>query len=610
MFDELTQAKAEKVIVQLIKDGETDKTQYAVWWKKKHISPTKVITKHYELEGKPINRRSINTDQAQKKLLELGFPIVDTTVADNFFSEKELESFQILLARKDYDSSNKIDVNIGEFLRKTIGTKTQIWAKKLEELGWQIVSKKRGWNTRSVKVGFQSYKQYAWCSLKPENEENNLLLFTVGVGSDGSLEYKMDIQWNDKSFTQNQKDVFSDLRKEYGAGFQYIRKNEVAEYSWESLIKKSDQFFTNHLSTYTDIYYELWPERRLMRLVYNEDNWQVPMERYWNKDWQGRLDKAHHEQYGFGFEEWLFNSRYNIDGIQYGYVRGVDTMPASASFINELYLYTLNPQTSQKYLIAKLCDVTIYRSDEEVEKEVLEVFEDGREKMLMELEMVKADTIFLKKIPLLPNISFELEKAIIYPEPILLSEDVLKSTRFIPNKVQGDIEALVQKIEKEIKDPKINFDEGNGTGSNSYSQNIIGGKRDVNRSHADITNDLHEYLIKAKDYKSFKISTEKTRVGNNLVDCAAKGKNGYIFFEVKTTNSFLTNVRLALGQIIEYALLDNSIKVEKLIIVGPAQPKDRDLIYFDILKEKLSLPLYYWSYSFEEEILNKKFTKY
>lgn len=610
MFDDLTQVKAEKAISQLIKDGEIDKTHYAVWWNKKHISPAGIITKHYELEGKPINRRSINTDQAQKKLLELGFPIVDTTVTDNFFSTKELESFQKLLARKDYNPSNKVDVNIGEFLRETVWSKTQIWAQKLEQEGWQIVSSRRGWNTRNQKKGFQTFKQYAWCSLKPKNGENNLLLFTVGVDSNGNLTFKMDIQRNDKSFTQEQIDLFSNLREQYDAGFQYINKNQISGYSWDSLVKKSDQFFTNHLSTYTEIYYALWPERRLMRLVYNEDNWQVPMERFWKKEWQGKSDKAHHEQYGFGFEEWLFNSRYNIDGIQNGYVRGVDTMPADTTFINELFLYTLNPQTSQKFLIAKLVDVELYRSEEEVDKKVLQVYEDEKVNMLSELEMVKADTAFLKKITLFPNISFDLEKTTIYQEPILLSENVLKIPRFIPNKIHGEIETLIQNIEKEIKDPKINFEEGNSTGSNAYSQNITGGKRDVNRTHADITNDLHEYLSQAKDFKGFKISTEKTRVGNNLVDCAAKDKNEYIFFEVKTSNSFMTNVRLALGQIIEYALLDNSIKVEKLIIIGPAEPKEWEEIYFEVLKQKLSLPLYYWSYSVDEKLLNNKFNRY
>tara|TARA_R100000935_G_scaffold15425_1_gene30757 strand:- start:25804 stop:27636 length:1833 start_codon:yes stop_codon:yes gene_type:complete len=610
MFAELTQENVITAIKTLIREGSINTTQYAVWWKDKFISPALVITKHYELEGKTINRKSINTDQAQKRLLELGFPIVETNIQDNFFSEKELKSFQILLARKDYDSTNAVDINIGSFLRETVWSKTQLWAEKLEQLGWKLVSKRKGWNTRHQKKGFQTYKQYAWCSLKPEDGENNLLLFTVGVGSTGSLEYKMDIQWNDKSFTQSQKDLFFNLREEHKASFQVIEKSDVSKHSWRSLIDKSDKFFTSHLSTYTEIYYALWPERRLMRLVYNDNNWQSPIERYWNPKWQGRTDKAHHDQYGFGFEEWLFNPRYLINGFQYGYVRGIDTMPENSSFINELYLYTLDHKTNNKFLVAKLKNVNILRNEEDIGEAVLDVFESGRDEMLLELEKVKADTKLLRNMPLKPNLSFDLNDVLNYEDSVLLPDDFLKIHRFIPNKVEGNLANIVGEIDESFKNPKLNFNEGNGTGSNSYSQNVSGGKRNVNRTHSDITNDLHRFLLASSEYKGYSISTERTKIGNNLVDCAAKKGGKLHLFEAKTTNSFLMNVRLALGQIIEYALLDKSVVIEKLLIVGPAEPNQRDLEYLDSLKKILELPLTYWSYSFEEKILSKKFKKH
>jgi hypothetical protein len=610
MFEELTQRDVIISINTLIKEESINDTQYAVWWKHKLISPARIITKHYKLQGRPINRKSINTNQAQSRLLELGFPIVDTATTDNFFSEKELNSFQILIARKDYDSSNPVDVNIGVFLRETVWTKTQLWAEKLEKLGWKIVSKRKGWNTRHQKKGFQTYKQYAWSSLKPINGQNNLLLFTVGVGSNGDLEYKMDIQWSDKSLSPKQKDLFFKLRAKANASFQYIHKSDVSKHSWNTLIEKSDTFFSSHLKTYTDIYYSVWPERRLMRLVYNDNNWQVPIERFWNKKWQGRSDKAHHEQYGFGFEEWLFNPRYLINGLQYGYVRGIDTMPEGAVFINELYLYTLDHKTNKKFLVAKLNNVNILRDEYDIEEEVLNVFESGRKEMLSELERVRADTNFLKKLQLKPNISFGLEEVINYEDSVPLPDDFLKIHRFIPNKIEGDIAKIISEIDTSFSNPKLDFNEGNGTGSNSYSQNVSGGKRNVNRTHSDITNDLHNYLLTSSEFKGYTISTEKTKVGNNLVDCAALIDSQLILFEAKTTNSFLANVRLALGQIIEYALLDKEIIIEQLVIVGPAEPNSRDLEYLSSLRNVLNLPLTYWSYSFEEKLLNKKFKKY
>ncbi|MFP3339907.1 hypothetical protein R0J91_18155, partial [Micrococcus sp. SIMBA_131] len=83
---------------------------------------------------------------------------------------------------------------------------------------------------------------------------------------------------------------------------------------------------------------------------------------------------------------------YLIDGYRYGYIRGVDSMPRDTSFINELYLYSIHPNTKQKFLIGKLSNVDVYHDKEEVEEEVIKVFEDNRGLMLNELEEVKADT--------------------------------------------------------------------------------------------------------------------------------------------------------------------------------------------------------------------------
>jgi hypothetical protein len=609
MFEDLTTKKAIRAIKSLIKENNINDTKYAVWWNRKLLSPARIITKHYELEGSPIKRKSINTDQAQLKLLALGFPIVENNSKNNFFTNKELTSFKELIKRKVYNKEDEVDKNIGYFLNQVIWEKSKIWRDKLTQLGWKTDKGTKNWQRQSRGKG-QSYKDYTWYRIYPENFKTKLLFFTIGVGNDGNLFYKFDIKRNDPFFTSKLEKEFDALKISLTENYKVILKEDLYNSSWSNLIAKSDNYFNDQTDNLYKILYHFWPEKRLMRLVYNDKNWQTPMERYWNKSWQGRTDKAHHEQYGFGFEEWLFNPRYLIGGLQYGYVRGIDTMPANATFINELYLYTLNPQSNQKYLVAKLIDVDIYRNESEVKKKVLRIFEDGRNEMLLELEQVNADTSFLRKMLLRPNLSFNLDSAIIYDEPIMLPEDFLKIHRFIPNKVEGTIEKIINNIDISFKDPKLDFKEGNGTGSNSYSQIVTGGKRNVNRSHSDITNALHKYLCNSKDYNGYKISTEKTKVGNNLVDCAAKKADKLNLFEVKTTNSFLTNVRLALGQVIEYALLDKSINIEELIIVGPVKPNKRDLIYFETLKEKLALPISYWSFSFEEKQLQKKFTKH
>ncbi|TYQ00230.1 hypothetical protein C7447_101840 [Tenacibaculum adriaticum] len=607
MFEKITSDEALIAIRQLESEDNLRKTTYAVWWKGKLISPSAIISKHFEIIGNPINRNSFDTNQAQKTLLNLGFPIVDTSRDDGFFTEKELNSFSQLIKNRFYDKSKPVDKNIGEFISNVIWKKTKKWRDKLLELGWFKDNDRYTWQTQSSSKQGNNYKQYTWYRVYHLSNTKKLIFFTVGVGSNGALEYKLDIQANHDFFTDEDRHWFYTNRSLLGADMLTISKDEIVNENWSSLLKKTDDYFKKNLSVLEKISSHFWPEKRLMRLVWNDNNWQFPITRNWNKKWQGKKDKAHHEQFGFGFEEWLFNKRYLIDGSRYGYIRGVASMPKDISFIDELHLYSIHPISKQQFIIGVLKNVNIYHEIDEVDEKVVDVFERNRSLMLKELAEVEADTKLLKTLELRPNLSFSVEDAIIYQEPILINQDVLKIHRFIPRIIESDLELLIEEVDLEIKDPKMKFDEGNGTGSNSYSQNVSGGKRNVNRTHADITNDLHEYLTQSEEYKNFEISTEKTRISNNLVDCAAKKGNVYILFEVKTANSVLACIRQALGQIIEYAILDVSLKIEQLIIIGPVTPTECDLTYLQNLKSKLKLPLHYWSYSVEEKNLSMKF---
>ena len=607
MFNEITPDEALTAIKKLIRENDLRKTTYAVWWEGKLISPSTVISKHFEIIGSPIQRNSFDTSQAQKALLNLGFPIVDTSRDDDFFTEKELNSFSQLIKNRFYNKLKPVDKNIGEFISNVIWKKTKIWRDKLLELGWFKDNDKYTWQTQSSSKQGNNFKQYTWYRVYPFSNTKKLIFFTVGVGSNGALEYKLDIQANHNFFTDEDKHWFYTNRNLFSADMRTISKDDVVNENWSSLLKKTDDYFEKNLAVLKKISSHFWPEKRLMRLVWNDNNWQFPIERSWNNKWQKKKDKAHHEQYGFGFEDWLFNKRYLIDGFRYGYIRGVESMPKDIDFIDALHLYSIHPITKEQFLIGELRNVVIYHEIDEVDEQVVDVFEKNRSLMLKELAEVDADTKLLKTLELRPNLSFKVEDAVIYQEPILINQDVLKIHRFIPRIIESDLELLIEEVDSEIKNPKMKFDEGNGTGSNSYSQNVNGGKRNVNRTHADITNDLHVYLTQSKEYKDFNISTEKTRISNNLVDCIAKKDNEYILFEVKTANSVLACIRQALGQIIEYALLDSSLEINKLVIIGPVIPSENDLAYFQNLKEKLKLPIHYWSYSFEKEDLLEKF---
>ena len=89
-----------------------------------------------------------------------------------------------------------------------------------------------------------------------------------------------------------------------------------------------------------------------------------------------------------------------------------------------------------------------------------------------------------------------------------------------------------------------------------------------------------------------------------------KDKNKLTLFEIKTSSNPLLNIRLAIGQLFEYAFLDPDANIGKLIVVGPAELDHNSYTYFKLLQSIINKPLEYWSYSFEETVLTNKFKIY
>ena len=157
----------------------------------------------------------------------------------------------------------------------------------------------------------------------------------------------------------------------------------------------------------------------------------------------------------------------------------------------------------------------------------------------------------------------------------------------------------------EIETFKFNFISGRNSHKKSYKKRVDKQESEIQRRHGIITDDLYDYLI-AEGYQELDISIEKTKLGNLTVDAVIKSREEFILFEVKTSNNLCSNVRQAIGQLLEYAYLDPNVFIQKLVIVGPGKPNMLEKTYFDRIKGVLNVPLEYWFYSFE----NKNFTHY
>lgn len=75
------------------------------------------------------------------------------------------------------------------------------------------------------------------------------------------------------------------------------------------------------------------------------------------------------------------------------------------------------------------------------------------------------------------------------------------------------------------------------------------------------------------------------------------------YFEVKTYDA-RKSIREALGQILEYAHYPNKNKAEKLFIVGPEEPLEKDVLYMENLRKKYNIPVWFRWYDPNNNTLN------
>lgn len=606
MFEEIKPKHVEKALTEL-RLGEYNE-RYRVWHRGNLIPPKVAIRKAYEIAGKKVPvEDKWTTNTAQNWLIANGFPIMDTkeNEKNRFFTKKDLWSFKILINRQTYDKTIAIDGNIGSYLSSVSWGKTKLWRNELVNLGWEAKGAIH-WNVQRKNKTGQAYQKYTWYRIFPKDRKQDLIYFTIGIEEEGYVVYKMDIQRNHSFFTNSKESEFDRFRKEVGAGWQVISENDIDDYSWDKLISKSHSFFQKHLENYYKIEEELLKEKRLMRLTWNINQWELPCGHDWDKKHQG-TSEAYERQYGYGLEEWLFNSRYRIKDNQYGYIRGVNSMDKEAEWIDELFLFTINPETNDRFLVAKLYDVEIIVGYESEQEKIRPIFKKFHKETLAELDEVGADYKQIEFDRYLPNIKFPWSKTEILNEPILLNE--LKGgqfNRFQPYKISDRLESILEGSSDEILN-YFKFNSGKASTVESYEKNSKGGRQTVNRKHSKITDDLYDYLNNVKGIDEDSLSAEKTRVGGAIVDLALAQKNAFTLFEIKTSSTGLSNIRQAIGQLFEYAFLDSKTRIKKMVIVGPTTLRQFERDYLNILIKNINVPLEYWAYLEEEVELKNRF---
>jgi hypothetical protein len=350
------------------------------------------------------------------------------------------------------------------------------------------------------------------------------------------------------------------------------------------------------------------PENRLFRLTWNTSGWEHPIGHDWKPQNQGNGNIAYEHQYGFGHEEWLFNPRLIQDGYQYGYIRGSRNIRAAATFIDTAYLFTIDSITKIRYLVGEVKNLHLTLRKPEQLKRGTDLFTHHLAEMMQELEEVEADTAPLETGDYGPTVHFRPEDCRIYdtliPAPGLAGQ---KYNRFKPYEIEGNLAAILARI---LPSNNFTFIPGIASTTERMERTTSAHSRAVKRQHSKITNDLAAYFAPEYSRAQGNISVEKTKFGENIADVVLQhSPNEYPILEAKTSANQRRNVREAVGQLLDYALWHDHIRIREIIAVAPTNLDPMERAQFVRIQEKLSLPLHFWKYDETAPNVKDRFIK-
>lgn len=342
------------------------------------------------------------------------------------------------------------------------------------------------------------------------------------------------------------------------------------------------------------IYHIPVADQRLMRLTFNSKGWVEPIGHKWKVAKQG-TDDAFENQYGFGFEEWLFNDAFFIDGYQYGAIRGCEDIKNLYKSIRQVHLFTIKQSTRERFLAGVIHDVQLIASYSPHRLIADDLFYRNRPMMEQHLLSIDADPGGLDK---LGHFSARFR-----PEDIELFSDMIPAqelavtkefNRFMPYKVDDELTRFL--LTKKPKD-RLNFSEGKASRGGSGKRTVAGGILDVDDLHVRIIDQLETFLASKDNPFPGKMGIEKVKFGWNTADVVIEHKDrSYTIFEVKTSANIRRNVREGMGQLLDYACWYPGTIIRRLIVVSPEPMTKREREYFNRFQENIDFTTHYWRF--------------
>lgn len=330
----------------------------------------------------------------------------------------------------------------------------------------------------------------------------------------------------------------------------------------------------------------------ITRICHNDSNWQHPTRS------ATEAADTFFSQHGYGHEEWLFRFEWQIGGWQYGFLQGVnkgwESRLARGERAADVVLFTLTPD-GRRY-VARIRHIEFLDDAQGIA--ALDHYKrlGWYDRMLAEIDAVDGDRKGLGNgewAPYVLNVRFRPDDVEWYPPNTFVEagDPVMHYNRYQLIELDADVQ-LPEPVNKRPARKGLDLPPR----QDSYFR--AGGLgRECSPEHGMMQAALYEEL--KKEYPGALIVFEE-----NFVDVTVTTGTEKIFFEVKSDFCTRRVLRLAIGQLLEYAYYWDELPgtAVKLVAVGRTALSTEDEKYLKYLAEKFSLPLEYRQVSLPSQL--------
>jgi hypothetical protein len=322
---------------------------------------------------------------------------------------------------------------------------------------------------------------------------------------------------------------------------------------------------------------------KITRIAYNSSGWQHPTGDARREEASGTYNSDN----GFGHEDWLFRSEWQIEGWRYAFLQGVNkshTKLVKEGKAFDVTLFTIEPDKRRRYVADIL---SIECLDSRQAKDAVQAFRDlgWFDTMLQEIKAVGGKEAMLGNSPQaseILNVRFRADQVMPYPPGTYADAD--DPINRIPRYVLSDKTTVFRARPDRAaahRDGRIEAD---------VFQTYL------RKATAPVLCTPEHRRMQAKLIELLRSEEPGARIvcEEDFVDVTLETSSRRTLFEIKTDLLPRQAIRQALGQLLEYGYRrEQDDKALDLVIVGRVEASAEDEAYLERLRSGFGLPITY-----------------